>query len=57
MDIVKSKTDVDLEDTFEFSNSNADEYNRVMQTLEKAPNSKIALDAAVEDEEVWIDEI
>jgi len=57
MDIVKSKTDVDLEDTFEFSNSNADEYNRVMQTLEKAPNSKIALDVAAEDEEVWIDEI
>lgn len=57
MDIVKSKTDVDLEDTFEFSNSNADEYNRVMQTLEKAPNSKIALDVAEEDEEVWIDEI
>lgn len=57
MDIVKSNTNVDLEDTFEFSNSNADEYNRVMQTLEKAPNSKIALDVAAEDEEVWIDEI
>ena len=57
MDIVKSKTDIDLEDTFEFSNSNADEYNRVMQTLEKAPNSTIALDATAEDEEVWIDEI
>lgn len=56
--IVKSKMEVDLEDTFEFSNSNADEYNRVMQSLEKAPNSKIALvDVATEDEEVWIDEI
>jgi len=58
LDVAKSSTAVDLEETFEFSNSNADEYNRVMQTLEQAPNSRITLDTEAEvDDEVWIDEI
>jgi initiation factor 1A len=43
----------------EFTNSNTDEYERIMQTLEKSENSKITLDAddGDNDEQVWIDEI
>jgi initiation factor 1A len=57
MDVAKLSTGND-DDNFEFSNSNDDEYNRVMSTLEKTPNSKITLDAvSEEEEEVCIDDI
>jgi initiation factor 1A len=57
LDVGKSAADTG-DETFVFSNTNNDEYERVMQTLEKAPNSTIALEStAEEDAEVWIDEI
>jgi len=57
LDVGKSAADTG-DETFVFSYTNNDEYERVMQTLEKAPNSTIALEStAEEDEEVWIDEI
>jgi initiation factor 1A len=56
------KAAISSDDYLEFTNSNTDEYQRIIQTLEKNPNSKITLEAVAENEnldedEAWFDEI
>jgi initiation factor 1A len=56
------KAAISSDDYLEFTNSNTDEYQRIIQTLEKNPNSKITLESVAENEnldqdEAWFDEI
>jgi len=56
------KAAISSDDYLEFTNANTDEYQRIIQTLEKNPNSKITLEAVSEEndqdqDEAWFDEI